>query len=106
MQSSKLYVGNLNYNVTNEELSQLFSAYGEVKHVNIIEGRGFGFVEMSNQVEAENARAALNETEFKGRTLKIDEARPRRERERRPQQGGGQRPRRDRDNRRPREYDD
>lgn len=109
MQSSKLYVGNLNYSVTSEELTQLFSTYGEVKHVNIIEGRGFGFVEMANQVEAENARAGLNETEFKGRTLKIDEARPRQERERRPQQGGGggQRPRRDRDrdNRRPRDYD-
>ena len=86
MQSSKLYVGNLNYAVTIEDLSELFSDYGEVKQVNIIEGRGFGFVEMSNQVEAEKAKDALNNTEFKGRVLKIDEARPRRDRDKRQSQ--------------------
>jgi RNA recognition motif-containing protein len=76
MQGSKLYVGNLNYSVTTEELNTLFSQYGEVKQVNIIEGKGFGFVEMANQADAERAKDALNETEFKGRTLRIDEARP------------------------------
>jgi len=48
MQSSKLYVGNLNYSVSNEDLTELFSTHGEVKNVNIIEGKGFGFVEMGD----------------------------------------------------------
>lgn len=89
MQGSKLYVGNLSYSVTSEQLSELFSAYGEVQNVNIIEGRGFGFVEMSNQSEAEKAKDALNNSEFQGRTLKVDEARPPRNRQ------GGQRQKRD-----------
>ncbi len=76
MQGNKLYVGNLSYSVTNDQLQNLFSQYGEVKSVNIIEGRGFGFVEMSSPEEAEKAREALNEKEFEGRTLRIDEARP------------------------------
>jgi RNA recognition motif-containing protein len=76
MQGSKLYVGNLNYAVTNDELAELFSSYGEVKSINIIEGKGFGFVEMSSQTEAEEAKTALNGTEFKGRNLRVDEARP------------------------------
>jgi RNA recognition motif-containing protein len=83
MQGSKLYVGNLGYSVTNEQLVDLFSSYGEVKHVNIIEGKGFGFVEMSNQADAEKAKAELNNSEFKGRTLKVDEARPPRNKQRR-----------------------
>ena len=76
MQGSKLYVGNLTYSVTNEQLKELFSNYGEVKEVNIIEGRGFGFVEMSSPAEAEKAKEALNGSDFEGRTLKVDEARP------------------------------
>ncbi|OHB86665.1 MAG: RNA-binding protein [Planctomycetes bacterium RIFCSPHIGHO2_02_FULL_38_41] len=76
MQGSKLYVGNLNYSVTKEKLDELFAKYGEVKQVTIIEGKGFGFVEMSNQSEANKAKEALNNTEFEGRTLNIDEARP------------------------------
>lgn len=86
MQSSKLYVGNLNYAVTNEQLSELFAAYGTVKSVNIIEGKGFGFVEMSNPDEAQRAKDGLHNTEFAGRNLKIDEARPR---QNKPQRGGG-----------------
>ncbi len=81
MQGSKLYVGNLSYSVTDEELKELFGKHGEVKGVNIIEGKGFGFVEMSKQEEAEKAKDALNETDFKGRTLRVDEARPPRSRE-------------------------
>lgn len=76
MQGSKLYVGNLNYSVTNESLEELFSDHGEVKEVNVIEGKGFGFVEMSNPAEAEKAKEALDGSDFSGRTLKIDEARP------------------------------
>ena len=76
MQGNKLYVGNLKYSVTNDELKELFSSYGEVKSVNIIEGKGFGFVEMSSAQEAEKAKEALNNSDFSGRPLKIDEARP------------------------------
>ncbi len=76
MQGSKLYVGNLTYSVTNEQLQELFSEYGEVKHVNIIEGKGFGFVEMGTPEEAQRSKDELNGTEFAGRTMRIDEARP------------------------------
>jgi RNA recognition motif-containing protein len=83
MQGSKLYVGNLNYSVTNDQLEELFSDYGEVRQVNIIEGKGFGFVEMSNPTEAEKAKETLNGSDFKGRTLRVDEARPPRSKPRR-----------------------
>ena len=83
MQGSKLYVGNLSYSVTNEELEELFSSYGTVKEVNVIERKGFGFVEMSSQSEAERAKEALDGLNFKGRNLKVDEARPPRSKQRR-----------------------
>jgi len=83
MQGSKLYVGNLSFSVTKEQLEELFSSHGEVKQVNIIEGRGFGFVEMSSSSEAEKAKEALDGSDFKGRNLKVDEARPPRDKERR-----------------------
>ena len=83
MQGSKLYVGNLGYSVTTDQVQELFSAYGVVKNVNIVEGRGFGFVEMSNQSEAEKAKKALNGSDFKGRSLKINEALPDRGRQKR-----------------------
>jgi len=75
MQSSKLYVGNVSYTATADELKELFTQYGEVKQVNLMEGRGYGFVEMSNAEEAAKAKDALNGQDFKGRTLKVDEAR-------------------------------
>jgi RNA recognition motif-containing protein len=81
MEGSRLYVGNLSYSVTNEQLEELFSNYGEVRRADIIQGRGFGFVEMSNSSEAEKAKEALNGSDFEGRTLKVDEARPPRTRE-------------------------
>jgi len=94
MQGSKLYVGNLSYSVTNQQLEELFANHGTVKSVNIIEGKGFGFVEMSSPEEANNAKDALHDTDFNDRPLKIDEARP-------------QQPRRDYGNNRPRrDYDD
>jgi RNA recognition motif-containing protein len=83
MQGNKLYVGNLSYSVTNEQLQELFSNHGEVRQVNIIEGKGFGFVEMSSAEEAEKAKEELNGTDFEGRTLKVNEARPPKNRERR-----------------------
>jgi RNA recognition motif-containing protein len=92
MESNKLYVGNLLYGATNEELRDLFSEYGTVTDVKIIEGRGFGFVEMSSQEEAENAKEKLDGYDFNGRTLKVAEARPQRSREGRgsgPRRGGG-----------------
>ncbi len=76
MQGKKLYVGNFSYSVTKEELEELFSTYGEITEINLIEGRGFGFVEMSSLSDAEKAKEALNGSEFKGRTLRVDEARP------------------------------
>ena len=81
MQGSELYVGDLSYSVTSEQLTELFSSYGEVKEVNIIEGRGFGFVEMSSSSEAEKAKEGLNSSDFEGRTLRVDEARPPRNRQ-------------------------
>lgn len=77
MRGRKLYVGNLNHSVSEEELKELFSEYGEVRQVNIIEGRGFGFVEMSNRSEAKRAKEALNRSDLKGRILRVDEAYPR-----------------------------
>ena len=76
MQGSSLYVGNLGYSVTVEQLKELFSNYGEVKEVRLIPNRDFAFVEMSNVSEAEKAKEALDGSEFEGRTLKVDEARP------------------------------
>ena len=91
MQGSKLYVGNLNYAVTSDELKELFGEHGQVQSVNIIEGRGFGFVEMSSSEEAEKAKEALDGNDFKGRTLKIDEARPPKKRQHRDFGGGPRR---------------
>lgn len=82
MQVSKLYVGNLSYSTTSAQLEELFSNHGEVKEVNIIGDKGFGFVEMSNTAEAEAAKEALDGSNYMGRTLKVDEARPPKERSR------------------------
>jgi len=76
MKGRKLYVGNLSQSVTNDELKALFANYGDVEKVNIIEGKGFGFVEMYSRSEADRAKQALNASEFKERTLKVNEARP------------------------------
>lgn len=76
MQENRLYVGNLNYACTNEQLSELFGNHGMVKDVTIIEGRGFGFIELGSAQEAEAAKEALNNTEFLGRTLRVNEAHP------------------------------
>jgi RNA recognition motif-containing protein len=91
MQGSKLFVGNLNYSVTSEELAELFSNHGEVREAKVIEGKGFGFVEMGSQTEAENAKQALNGTDFAGRPLNVDEARPPKSRDQRGGGGGGYR---------------
>lgn len=76
MEGKKLYVGNLPYSTNESQLSELFSNYGEVVSAKIIENKGFGFVEMGTSEEAQAALDALNDTEFDGRTMRIDEARP------------------------------
>lgn len=76
MQEHKLYVGNLSYNTTNEQVKEVFSAHGVVSEVNILSGKGFGFVTMSTAEEAQRAKEALNGTELGGRNIKVDIARP------------------------------
>src|SRR5436190_15384642 len=86
---SKLYVGNLSYNTTSSELEQLFSQHGTVQSAEVISDRdsgrskGFGFVQMGSDEEAQAAIAALNGQEQDGRTLTVNEAKPREDR------GGG-----------------
>jgi RNA recognition motif-containing protein len=76
MKNKKLFVGNLTYSVRDGQLRALFSRYGEVVSVHVIEKKGYGFVEMRTPEQAENARSALKETEFEGRNLLIDGIRP------------------------------
>lgn len=93
MSFSKLYVGNLNFKTAEEALKQLFGQHGEVTSVNILPGRGFGFVEMATPEAAQDAKGKLNGTEFDGRKLIVNDARPRADRpgpDRRPG-GGGER---------------
>ncbi|MFP4391790.1 MAG: RNA recognition motif domain-containing protein [Desulfohalobiaceae bacterium] len=79
----KMYVGNLPFSSSEEDVRQLFSQYGSVASVNLIQDRqtgrprGFGFVEMETE-NADQAIAALDGTDFGGRTLKVNEAKPRR----------------------------
>ena len=90
-----IYVGNLSREVTEEDLRQAFEAFGEVTSVKIIkdrysdESRGFGFVEMPGKADAESAITGLKEKELKGRTLNVNEARPRPEGRRRGGRPGG-----------------
>ncbi|MEE9442517.1 MAG: hypothetical protein V3V99_07605 [candidate division Zixibacteria bacterium] len=76
MQSSKLYVGNLNYLVDRRQLSELFGQFGELTNVNIVEGRGFGFVEFKSSADAVKAIEGLDGSEFMGRNLRVAEAQP------------------------------
>ena len=85
----KMYVGNLSYDVQNSDLEQLFAQHGTVQSADVIidrdsgQSKGFGFVEMSTDAEAEAAIAALNGYEYQGRSLNVNEARPKEDR------GGG-----------------
>lgn len=85
----KLYVGNLSYSVTSSSLEEMFSQFGEVRSAQVVQDRdtgrskGFGFVEMANDNAALEAIQGLNEKEVDGRSLTVNEARPREER------GGG-----------------
>ena len=91
-----IYIGNLSYEVTEEDLKQAFEAFGEVESVKIIKdkytnrSKGFGFVEMASKAEGQSAIDGLNGKELKGRALNVNEARPRTEsRGGRGGQGGG-----------------
>ncbi len=85
--AKKLYVGNLSYDTTEDELREAFSAHGEVTSVAVIKdkfsgrSKGFGFVEMANDGEADAAVGALNGKEIGGRALRVSEARPQEPRE-------------------------
>ena len=78
-----IFIGNLSYNVTEGDLRQTFEAFGQVASATVIKdeqsgrSKGFGFVEMPEQAEAQSAIAALNGQAFKGRTITVNEARPR-----------------------------
>jgi RNA recognition motif-containing protein len=90
--SKKIYVGNLSFDTTDDKLNQLFATFGQVTSANVImdrltgRSRGFGFVEMENNAEADKAIAALNGKDVEGRALKVSEAQPR---EDKPRGGGG-----------------
>jgi cold-inducible RNA-binding protein len=89
-----IFVGNLNFGATEDAVRSLFEAYGPVQRVNLVtdrdtgQARGFGFVEMSGNADADRAIAGLNGTELDGRALNVNEARPKPERG---FGGGGQR---------------
>jgi len=80
--SIKLYVGNLSFNTTNQDLTELFGTIGAVESANVIEdretgrARGFAFVEMAEKADGERAIAELNGKEVDGREIKVNEARP------------------------------
>ncbi len=80
LMAKKIYVGNMNYATTEDQLSELFGQYGSVLSVNIINDRetnrpkGFGFVEMEEEDSAEAAISALNGQEYDGRSLRVNEA--------------------------------
>jgi len=90
MTSNKLYVGGLPYSVTDDKLQEIFAPHGTVESARVItdrmtgRSRGFGFVEMSSQSEAEEAIQKMNGTDLEGRSLTVNEAKPQQERS-----GGG-----------------
>jgi RNA recognition motif-containing protein len=93
--SVKLYVGNLSFNTTNQDLNDLFGEIGPVESANVVEdretgrSRGFGFVEMTSKEDGDKAIAELDGKEVDGRTLKVNEAKPREDRGGRGGGGGG-----------------
>jgi RNA recognition motif-containing protein len=99
---AKLYVGNLPYSATEERLQQHFAQHGSVVSARIItdkfsgRSKGFGFVEMASEADAQKATAALNGNDFEGRNIVVSEARPQAPRPMGTGTGGGRPPRRDR----------
>lgn len=96
--SKKIYVGNISFKATQEDLKELFSKHGTVESVNVItdhqtgRSKGFGFIEMASEEDAKKAIASLNGTQFLERTLSVAEAKPQEPREQRGferKRGGG-----------------
>ena len=81
-----IYIGNLPYSISEDELRDLFASHGEVSSANIIidkdsgRSKGFGFIEMPNKDQGDSAIKAINETDVQGRNVRVNEARPRTER--------------------------
>lgn len=92
-----IYISNLNFKVTSEQLEQLFAEYGNVTSAKVINdretgrSRGFGFVEMSDDSDAQRAIDQLNQTDFQGKTINVSEAKPRAEKPRGSFGGGNDR---------------
>lgn len=90
----RIYVGNLAYSVTDEDLREVFGEYGDLASAEVVkdkfsgQSKGFGFVDMPSNAEADAAIKGLNEFMYKGRKLTVNEARPRSEQQR-PRGGGG-----------------
>jgi RNA recognition motif-containing protein len=95
--AKRLYVGNLAYTTTNNDLESLFAPFGDVRNAQVVmdfatgRSKGFGFVEMNSDSEAQAAITGLNDQDFNGRPLTVNEARPREERSRSGGGGGGHR---------------
>jgi RNA recognition motif-containing protein len=91
----KMYVGNIPYNASEEELRELFSEYGEIESLKIMKdqftdrSKGFGFIEMASEEDAKKAIAALNGKDFKGKSLTVAEARPQQKRQGFSKRGSG-----------------
>jgi cold-inducible RNA-binding protein len=92
--ASKLYVGNLSFSTTDQDLEQAFSEYGEITSATVVKDRdtsrskGFGFVEFVQEADSKKAMEAMNNKDLNGRSLKVDEARPPKERTRSFSSGG------------------
>lgn len=92
-----IYVGNLAREITDDDLRKAFAAFGQVTSATVVKdkfsggSRGFGFVEMPNKKEAQAAMSALNGKEFMGRTIRVNEARPRSDYRGRERRGGSRR---------------
>src|SRR4051794_32023605 len=93
--SMKLYVGNLSFQTSSQDLEEMFAGVGAVESASVVEdretgrSRGFGFVEMANQADGEKAIAELNGSDQGGRQIKVNEAKPREDRGRGQGAGGG-----------------
>jgi len=83
----KMYIGNIPYKATEEDLRELFSEYGEIESLKIVQdqftgqSKGFGFIEMINEEDAKKAMSGLNEKDFMGKSLRVAEARPQQKRQ-------------------------
>jgi len=93
--TKKLYVGNISFNATEQDIRDLFSEYGEIESLKIItdkftgQSRGFGFIELETEQDAQKVISALNGKEFMGKTLTVAEARPQRPRQGFQERGSG-----------------